>query len=421
MIICQGCGQSFAVPAGYSRNKIQCPGCGVICAVPAGAAEAAPAPAARPAPRRAAPTRAAPPEEVEAVEWLRDPAPEEVPPVEAAPAAEVVMPRDEPSAPPPPPPKQRDLLFACRRCGRMIARQRECPVCDVEEPSVLPVEPGAAVPLAPTPAPSPAMPPFALELDERPARPPVSLELEEEEPEVLRYDDDLDEETTPYVLADKDRPICPKCQRLMERGAVLCTECGFNRKTRKKAQRTYRPMERTWDTGMPIPMRLAWFAGLQGTHMMLGGLSALVLGYWKPFVVTWPFLTLISAFILGTYDRITISRDRRGRATLTKRWFVLFVPLAPQATEVRGFEGVVTGQWSNPGCFEFFVLITLIPWGVIPALIYYYAAIHLPYFHVALAIDHGRPDLYVYRGRSLEQMETIRDFLCEAAELRHLG
>src|SRR5436305_2041443 len=35
-VICQGCGQAFAVPPGYSRNKIQCPGCGVICQVPAG-------------------------------------------------------------------------------------------------------------------------------------------------------------------------------------------------------------------------------------------------------------------------------------------------------------------------------------------------------------------------------------------------
>lgn len=390
MVICHGCGQAFSPPAGYTRNKIQCPTCGVICAV----ADAA----------------AVPPPPDDAADWLRGPAPAaaEPPLAEAVPLNEVVIPPNEPAAPPPLPPKARGLLFACRRCGRMIRRQRECPVCDADEPGLLSPEPAEA-PASPAPplAPLPVARPMSLELDDEPALP------------MRVADDDLDEEATPYVLADKDHPICPECTRPMEPGAVLCLRCGYNRRTRKKTQRTYEPIERTWDNGLPLIGRLTWFAAMQGGHLFLLGIGVLV-GYWKPFVVSWPFLILLSAFLFGTYDRITIRRDRRGRATLIKRWHAFFIPLAPKATEIRGFEGVVTGQWDNPGFWEWFVWVTLLPWGLIPAVIYYFLVIHQPYFFVGLALDHGRAAVYVYRGRSGAQMGQISDFLCEAAELRRL-
>src|SRR4051812_15491212 len=107
MVICQGCGQSFAVPAGYTRNKIQCPGCGVICAVPADAARAEPG-------RSGRPSKEAVDEEFVAA-LLDDPEP--------APLFD-----DEPEPPRPvPPPKSKpvDERVNCRRCGRLIKRQRE--------------------------------------------------------------------------------------------------------------------------------------------------------------------------------------------------------------------------------------------------------------------------------------------------------
>ena len=102
----------------------------------------------------------------------------------------------------------------------------------------------------------------------------------------------------------------------------------------------------------------------------------------------------------------------RGRA--------FFVPMAPATTEVRGYEGVVSGPWHDVGFLEWFVLISLLPWGVLPGLVWYYNAIHRPQFMVALAEDHGHAAVYVYRGRSAEQMNDIADALCKAASLRRL-
>src|SRR3954447_22178464 len=128
MVICQGCGQAFAVPAGYSRNKMQCPGCGVICQVPAGEGQgpdaAAPPPAREPS-RESRPPR---PTEDDAAAWRRDPEPDPgpapappPPPRQREETIAVGAPRPAPrSAPDPPVRKPPAATVPCRRCGRQI-------------------------------------------------------------------------------------------------------------------------------------------------------------------------------------------------------------------------------------------------------------------------------------------------------------
>jgi ribosomal protein L32 len=385
MVICQGCGQAFPVPAGYGRSKIQCPGCGVICAVPVDSARqparaagsrktAAPAPAAQEPAAEELPASA--PQEPEAVPLFDDePAAEREPEPAAAPAA-----------------KGAEQLVKCRRCGRRVRAQRECPSCDAPESPVA------------------AVTPHALELDEPPGP---------------REWSDLDEDASPYLLADKDLPICPKCKKEMPAGAVLCPACGFNRRTRKKHTRAYQPIARAWETDLTLQQRLMWLAAGNGFHFFFcAALSVVATGAFAsvwPFVITWPLLMLVLCFLLGTYDRIEIVRDAKGRTRLTKRWRCFFIPVRPVTTDIRGFTGVTTGQWHDAGCLEYFVFISLLTLGLVPGFIWYYVAIHKVYFHVALAVEHGMPEVYVYRGRSDRQMNEIADVLCNASGLKRLG
>ena len=140
-----------------------------------------------------------------------------------------------------------------------------------------------------------------------------------------------------------------------------------------------------------------------------------------PFVVAWPLLTGLLLFVLGTYERIAIVRDARGRVEISKVWRFGFVKLQPTVEAVRGFEGVVTSQNQDTGPLEWFVFLVLICSGGVPALIWWYCVIHKPTFHVALAQDHGRAEFFVYRGKSERQMEEIRDLLTNAAGLRLLA
>ncbi len=404
-VICQGCGQAFELPPGHARNKVQCPGCGVICPVPEEVRAAGEKPAG-PA-------------------WDDEPAlllevPEEAPLVEPEPVlmAEAVQPAPsalpvEPEAPPRP---RGELLFTCRRCGIRIRRQRECPVCGVQDDSPLPAEPAEApkppaeAPLVDAPLPVEPLPvglaPHSLELDEGQ---PLGLAAEEDE-----------EEAPPYELVDRDLPRCPRCYKDMPVGGVLCASCGFNLRTRKKVTRTYEPISRSWDTDMSLTTRLICLGGFQGFHLFLT-LCAAVGGFATPFLVAWVPLTLIVCFVVGTYDHIDLRRDTRGRVTIERRWRFCFIPLQPEVTEVRGFEGVVCGGWNDAGGLEWAILISLLCLGLLPALIWWYLAIYLNHYHVSLARDHGHAEVTVYRGRSEEQMHEIARAVCNATGLRVLG
>jgi hypothetical protein len=425
MVICQGCGQKVEIPEGYGRNKIQCPGCGVICPIPAGTetaaprkqrkAEPAPAPgwgdpfgpsveekeaprkqrSAEPAPGWGDPS--GPSVEEDAARWLKesDPAP---PKEESEPRFEKpAPPREEPPVEAPAR-KPKELLFPCRRCGRMIRRQRECPACDgvTEEPLAA----GAAA------LPAMGLGSHALELDEPTGEPA----------------NDPDEDDSPYLLAEKQRPTCPKCRREMEHGATLCTSCGFNLQTRKKASRTYDPIARSWVTDLSLTKRLMLVGAGQVLHIVLATISSSVLGtdIWA-FFISWPLFIGVLCFVLGTYDTIQLTRDTRGRVKITIVWRFFFVPTMPQVTDVRGFEGVVTGPWMDAGFWEWFVALSLLPLGIIPSIIWWYVAIFRETYHVALAQDHGHAAVYVYRGHSQEQMLDIEYAICSASGLRNVN
>jgi hypothetical protein len=53
--------------------------------------------------------------------------------------------------------------------------------------------------------------------------------------------------------------------------------------------------------------------------------------------------------------------------------------------------------------------------------LWYYYAIHKTSYYAALARDHAHAEVYVYRGRSEQQMVEIARTLCDAAGLRDIS
>jgi hypothetical protein len=123
---------------------------------------------------------------------------------------------------------------------------------------------------------------------------------------------------------------------------------------------------------------------------------------------------------MGTFDRIELTRDTRGRVRVTTTRRIAFFPLAPQVTQVRGFSEIVSGKTASAGFWEWFIFLTLLP-GLLPAFVWWYVVIHKVTFHVALAREYGYPEEYVYRGRDEEQMRDVGRTLRDAAHLRWEG
>jgi hypothetical protein len=375
-IICEGCGQPVPLPDGYRRNKIQC-ACGVICPVLESSRQETltstrtrPTPAAKPQPAA----------EEEGVRWLLDddssaPKPRtEPPPFRAAEPVEEPAPATKPALV--------EMRFNCRRCGRLVRRQGECPSCDADKmPSGQPV------------------PVLRLSLDE-----PV---VEEEE------------DASPYGVAGADEIPCPQCRELLPPDSVLCVRCGFHVKKRKKVARTYQPIEREWETNVSHQKRLTVLWICEAVALGLGLTSVFGAGAGLGiFLGSFLSFTAIMAFLLGTFDRIRLTRDARGRVRLIKTWRFCFFERPPQTIDVRGYEGIVSGRRYDVGILDWLIFFFLLFPGLIPGLVWWYWAIHKVSFHVSLSRDHGFPSYIVYSGRNEMQMKEIALELKNATGLR---
>jgi ribosomal protein L32 len=372
MIICHGCGREFDAPSGYARTKIRCSECGVYCAVPIGAAEAssdAVHRADRPAHGGATESAA----EDQAAALFKDP--------------DVIPWLAEESAPPPKPKaKHEESLIPCPLCGKLLRKNRACPTCHAA--------------------------------DENVKSHVLSMALDEPAPRRAA----LGEEDDPaYAFTDQELPKCPECGLVLPLDSTACSRCGFHLQTRRKAVREFKPVTRSWESDMSLRTRLALLAGAEAVYLLTAAVAAWGGMDLDGLLLFWAVFTALLMFILGTFDRITLTRDRKGRTKLIKRWRAAFVPLPPTTTNVLAFEGITTGQWYNPGILEWFVCLCLVPLGVVPAIVWWYNAIYKPQYRVALAQRHGQTAEYVYRGRSVDQMNDIADTIAKVGGLRRLS
>jgi hypothetical protein len=220
-----------------------------------------------------------------------------------------------------------------------------------------------------------------------------------------------------YVQGLEDERPCPECRKMIPRDALLCTSCGFNLQTGKKAVQVYEPVDRSWHGGWPLGLRLGVFLGCQAVIfplMLLGAWShGRIFGWFFP----WLFFTAMTAFLLGTFDQIHLKRNKKGRVTLTKTWRLCFIPRPPVEVDVHTYSGVVYGQKHEISWMDMFILVGLIVSGIIPGLIWFYLVFLRETVYVALAKAHGYPDLILYQGGNQELMREIAETIGDVAHM----
>jgi hypothetical protein len=388
-VLCPGCGLQVAVPPDHTRPKLRCPECGVLCDVPDSA-------------REKAPTRTAPPparaEEVRQPKTdarQLEPAPKAAEPAPPAAARE----RTELPAPALARLPTRKGTTHCRQCGELVRAPRgkrkkawRCPVCGAPPPEETAVRAAEPPRQAPPPAPEP-----------------------EPEPEPTPTSDQDD--YLPYAVGRTTERRCPVCSATLPRDAVLCVRCGLDLRTRQKVARTYQPLRRQFEPGLPARRRWALFLLAQAAAAPLFLWVALDQGEVALTVFSWLFYTTLLSFLLGTFDRIEVERNERGQARLTRTWHVCFVLRRRHVVPWRDYDAVMLGKARVVGPEDWLVVIALVPVGLVPAILWWYYVIERDRYTVALARDHGFPELLLYRGFSEEQRGGMADAIRDATGL----
>jgi hypothetical protein len=336
----------------------------------------------------------------------------------------------------------------CHGCGQRLdvpagyqRRKMRCPHCGVicELP-----EPGKAAGPAPRPARRPAAPDLEAAAEEILLRPPAAGEGPDAEPEDRRRrsppagikpaaertgmrparpgaappppveGEGLEGEDGYGVVGGLEEPKCSGCGKPLAPNVVVCAACGFNRQTGKKPPKVYEPLECRFEAGWPLQTRVLIFIAFEALVLPLGLACALMIDEVPGFVFCWLLGTAMAAFLLGTFDRVDLARNKRGRVTLTKTWRVCFVPRPTESIRVSEYEGIVSGQTRDVEFWDWLILFVLLPVGVVPAILWYCYAINRNSFQVALAKDHGYPDVILYRGWSEDHMRHVARTLSEA-------
>lgn len=379
-IICQGCGQRIGVPDDYRRNKIQCPECGVITAVDLagrapGTSGKGPRPDDTPFDTRGGPSQAT---------AILPPRPEPEPDIASLPDVPTRARREEVQTAAP-------TIWTCSHCGEWQPRKPggkkpRCPVCKTLVPVPAKVRPAAVTgELTKTRGPRVAVP-------------------------QTEWSDDP-EDSKPYRVGTLEHPACPACGKPMEPQAIVCLLCGHDLRVGEKAKTTYDPIVRRWDAGLARHLRFLVFAGWQCVAVppMLWG--AAHEGHAFYVVGGWLWLSVMAAFLTGTYDRVDLQRNARGKVRLTKTWYFCFIPRQSTEISLVQYEGILTGQVHDLDFSDYIVLIAGIGFFFVPGIVWYFAIMQRDTWYVALTKDHGHPDLWLYRGWSEARTKEIASTL----------
>jgi len=365
--LCQGCGTRTAVPEDYARKKMQCPACGVMCEVPAAGKKAPEAPRSRRA--------SEPPSPRDPVENKREEVPVPAPgpaPVAAAPPADrpkagpAIVPCPQCRQPVQVPAELEGHQVRCRRCGVVVA-----------EPEAWDVT-GGRVPGPPAPVADDTGPGLADEADD-----------------------------VPYGVTGGVGHPCPGCGRMLAPEARVCGQCGFNLETgRKPPKKVHEPLERHWEAGLPLAQRVLLFVILEGAQLGAVALGVTLGASPAAFLGSALFISGLLVFLLGTYDRIDLERNRRGRVRLARTWRVCFVRCATVEVGWRDCDNVATGTTMEVDLWDWVVAVCLFGFLVIPGVVWWFLMHKVSYF-VALTKDHGYPVVMLYKGWSEGHMEEL--------------
>jgi hypothetical protein len=215
----------------------------------------------------------------------------------------------------------------------------------------------------------------------------------------------------------------------MTPGAVLCIHCGFNRKTRKQLRTvSRRPQDHWYKGGLSYLVRLLLYFLIL---LLSGGLSAVLARDFSVIIALVPLgLWLVpGALLLGTTQRITVTRTAAGKPVLIRRRLIAFVPAGRTTLDLEPYTTI--RPRAEPGGLDAQVIVPLLLLLLlcfVPGLVYLLVRLTMAPPSLFLLEIGGDPDDYgleqiprqvVFRGYNEAKMRRAGDALEQIADMRY--
>lgn len=225
-----------------------------------------------------------------------------------------------------------------------------------------------------------------------------------------------EDDGNPYTLRGRPIPRCPECDsRLPDDDAARCEQCGWDRAAGKRIPKTYSRIDRHWESGWSLQARAIAFAGCMAINIVTVIISLAFRN--DPPVTIFGFFVAVGlqVFLIGTFDRLELTRTTKGKVTLVQQWRVAFWPLPPKTIRWREHEEIRVLH-AEPSTFEYIMLLALIP-TIIPAILWAWFVIRPGHAKTALCKDLGDPVTPLYLGTNMDRADEIAKDVSEATGL----
>jgi hypothetical protein len=208
---------------------------------------------------------------------------------------------------------------------------------------------------------------------------------------------------------------CPECGAALAAGAVLCVECGFDRRTGRRRAVVHKRLHRRWASDWPYLVRLLFFILAEAVAALAFGAAAMHFSPWwlAPLLLLTPLL----AFWTGGYHSVEVERTHKGRLKVVSHRWAAFIPLRPRSVVVQQGDALVLADIGRYNPLEWVVLFLTTPrygWALAPTgpeAAPLYVSFRL------LLRRQGAPDLLLYRGSNENKMRDIVETIQQTVDL----
>lgn len=273
-------------------------------------------------------------------------------------------------------------------------------------------------PAAPRPKPKKAakvMP----QADPQDARPRFDTEGADTGTPLLDGSQDEDDDK-PYAVPGTGLKRCPECRGELPLSATLCVHCGTEIETKKKSTRTFQSINKQWDEGWGLQLRLQMLVAI----IIVDVVAFLILwfkgelGFFEGFIGMLPNVAL-QVFLLGSFDSLAIKRTPKGQATLLRTRRIGFFEFPPSKLKWKQSEGIGIAGSHNPGVFSWLICAYMALFCIIPGVLFYWFVIRPARFDVNLCDVYGSTDEVVFHTQDRTQAEEIASTISEATGLMY--